>query len=66
MEDDSIRIIELSDGQDEDFIVVMTWLFFTASFKDIYSSPHFPSSSQNRPPKKALYPKQIGECKEKN
>lgn len=35
--------IQLSSGQDEYFVVVMSLLFFTALFKDVYSSPHSPS-----------------------
>lgn len=57
--------MNLSAGQDAYFMVAMSWLFFTTLFKDIYSSPHFPSSSQNRVPRNP-HPKPKGECTERN
>lgn len=41
--------IELSAGQDEYFIVIMSWLFFTALFRNIYFSPHSVCSPPDRP-----------------
>lgn len=51
MEDDSMQ---LCAGQYKYFIVVMSLLFFTALFKDIYSSHHFPSLPPM--PSKNLHP----------
>lgn len=56
--------MQLSTLQEEYFIVVMSLLFFTALFKDIYSTHHFPSLPSQALKKPPLKPKRMYEKKQ--